>query len=159
MGSSNTQFGSLTPDAPGSSQQTIDQQLAPENQLIPVVKPRRRYGAQSRWDQQTSAGDDGTQAEESNYRIPANESSTAKNLALGNDQDPGGIFQSENSKTVNAIGNESVGSEVVHNQVRTDDQQGLVDESTMSLDDVNHSDNSSLHSGAKAPALKAPQEP
>ncbi|TVU10932.1 hypothetical protein EJB05_44487, partial [Eragrostis curvula] len=151
MGSSDNQFGSSSPDDVSLSQHIKNQQSAPENQSIPAVKPRRRVGAQSRWDQGTSAGDDGTQDEGSSYRVHAHEPSITGNLALGDNQDPGGNCV----KAAGTIGNTTERSDLIQDQLRTEDQHV----SAMSLDDESQHDNSSFRGGALAPALKAPQEP
>ncbi|TVU29303.1 hypothetical protein EJB05_20865, partial [Eragrostis curvula] len=151
MGSSDNQFGSSSPDDVSLSQHIKNQQSAPENQSIPAVKPRRRVGAQSRWDQGTSVGDDGTQNEGSSYRVHAHESSITGNLALGDNQDPGGNY----IKAAGTIGNTTQGSNLIQDQLRTEDQHV----SAMSLDDESQHDNSSIPGGALAPALKVPQEP
>ncbi|TVU31938.1 hypothetical protein EJB05_23650, partial [Eragrostis curvula] len=161
----------MSPSSPAKYSSLYSQSLSPhskssrdfcnvENQLIPTAKSRRRNGSQSRWDQETSAGNDGTQAKESSYGVSAQESPTTQNLTHGDNQDPGGNHQSECIRSVKVIGNASDSTGLTQDKLQVKDQYGFIDESAMSLDDGSQPvDNTSLPDRALAPALKAPREP
>ncbi|TVU42289.1 hypothetical protein EJB05_08685, partial [Eragrostis curvula] len=160
MGTSDSQFASASLDVSVLTEHMKNKQLTLENQLIPTAKSRRRNGSQSRWDQETSAGNDGTQAKESSYGVSAQESPTTQNLTHGDNQDPGGNHQSECIRSVKVIGNASDSTGLTQDKLQVKDQYGFIDESAMSLDDGSQPvDNTSLPDRALAPALKAPREP
>lgn len=159
MDSAHTQIDSPSSNAIVLAQQMDNKQTATKSQLIPALKSRKRTGLENRWDHNTSADDDGTQYEIRKHKPHAHKFFSTQNLALGDNQDPGGNHQPDCVISINTPVNVSVGSELLQNQLRVEEHHDQVDDSAISLDDVNHHDNSSLPNGALAPALKVPQGP